>query len=132
MPERLLLAGFLLAHAGIHTGFIAPRPPRTAGGPEWPFELGRSWALKRLGVPPNVSRVLGLALVAATIAGFGLAAIAALGLLPALVWPVAMALGAIASLALLVLCFRPMLVVGLLIDIALLWAVLIVGWAPIT
>ena len=32
MPVELLAAGFLLAHAAIHVGFIAPPPPATADG----------------------------------------------------------------------------------------------------
>jgi hypothetical protein len=42
MLVRLAIAGFLLAHAAIHIGFISPRPPVTAGGPR-----GHStWAIR--------------------------------------------------------------------------------------
>ena len=41
MPVGLLVAGFLLAHAAIHVGFIAPPPPATADGPAWPFSTDR-------------------------------------------------------------------------------------------
>ena len=40
---KLALAGFLVVHALIHASFLTPAPPRTAGGPEWPFEMSRSW-----------------------------------------------------------------------------------------
>lgn len=130
MFPRLLLAGFLLAHTAIHVGFISPRPPSTGRGPQWPFELSRSWALTRLGVDADLGRVLGMALVAVTLGGLALAAIAALGFLPAAVWPAAAAIGAIASIALLVLFFRPWLVLGVGIDLVLLWAVLVMRWAP--
>ena len=130
MMFRLLVAGFLLAHGAIHAGFISPRPPATAGGPPWPFELGRSWILSPLGVDPALLRVLGLALVAATLAGLALGALGALGILPASAWAPSAAVGAVASIALLLLFFHPWLVLGLLIDIVLLWAVLVAGWRP--
>lgn len=132
MLPRLVLAGFLLAHAAIHAGFLSPRPPASAGGPAWPFELSHSWILTPLGVQPERARVLGMALVAATIGGFALAAIAGLGLLPAAIWPPGAAVGAIASVALLLLFFHPWLVLGLVIDLGLLWAVLVGGWTPPT
>jgi len=130
MFPRLLLVAFLLCHAAIHASFLAPRPPATAGGPSWPFELGRSWILTPLGLQPDLTRVLGMALVAATIGGFALAAIAALGLLPSGLWPPAAAVGAIASVALLLLFFHPWLVLGIAIDLGLLWAVLVADWMP--
>jgi hypothetical protein len=75
-------------------------------------------------------RRLALALVALTIAGFALAALAALGFLPTAVWPVAIAVGSVASLAVLAACFHPWLLLGVVIDVALLWACLVVGWQP--
>lgn len=130
MITRLALAAFLLAHGAIHAGFVSPRPPATAGGPAWPFTLDRSWLLAPLGAVPDVARLLGLALVAATVGGFALGAIAALGFLPASLWPVGVSLGAVASLALLLVFFHPWLVIGVAIDVALLWFVLVADWAP--
>lgn len=74
MISRLVVAGLLLAHAAIHAAFVAPRPPATAGGPAWPFDLGHSWILGPLGLDAEVGRVLGLALIAVTLGGFALAA----------------------------------------------------------
>jgi hypothetical protein len=130
MITRLAFAAFLLAHGAIHAGFVSPRPPVTAGGPAWPFTLDRSWLLAPLGVGPEVARLLGLALFAATMGGFASAAIAALGILPAALWPAGVAVGAVASLALLLLFFHPWLLLGIAIDLVLLWAVLIADWAP--
>jgi sterol desaturase/sphingolipid hydroxylase (fatty acid hydroxylase superfamily) len=127
---RLLLAGFLLAHAAIHAGFISKRPPAKPGAPPWPFDLGRSWLLGRLGAPAGTVRVLGLALVAATIGSFALAALATLGLLPAGAWGATVAVGSIASLALLLVGFHPWLVVGVAIDLLLLWVALVAAWTP--
>ena len=130
MIARLALAAFLVAHAGIHASFVSPRPPVTAGGPAWPFELGRSWLLTPLGVGPELSRLLGIALIAATISGFALAAVGTLGVAPAAAWTAGASLGAIASLALLILFFHPWLVLGIAIDLGLLWAALVADWGP--
>jgi hypothetical protein len=65
-----------------------------------------------------------------TVAGFGLAAVAALVLAPAGVWTAGVVVGAIASLALLGLFFHPWLVLGVAIDLVLLYAVLAVRWVP--
>jgi len=127
---RLLLAGFLLAHAAIHAGFVSKRPPAKPGAPPWPFDLGRSWLLARLGVPAGIVRILGLALVAATIGGFAFAALSTLGVLPAGTWGAAVVVGSIASLALLLVGFHPWLVVGLAIDLLLLWVALVAAWTP--
>lgn len=130
MPARLLLAGFLLAHAAIHAGFVSPAPAQTAGGPTWPFALDRSWLLSPLGLDSGLVRVLGLALSAATFGGYALAALATLGILPAGVWAGTVAVGTIASAALLLVFFRPWLAVGVGLDLVILWAVLLQSWTP--
>jgi hypothetical protein len=130
MASKWLIAGFLAAHAAIHASFIAPRPPATAGGPTWPFELGRSWLLGPLGLDGDATRMVGLALVAVTMAGFALAAIVAAGVAPGGLWPAAVAIGGVGSIALLGLYFSPWFVVGVAIDVVLLWAVLVANWGP--
>jgi hypothetical protein len=130
MITKLLFAGFLLAHGAIHGGFISPRPVAASGGPAWPFELTRSWVLSPLGIDPEMTRLVGTALVAATVAGFALAAVGTLGLLPDGAWTPALAVGAVASLALLALYFHPWLVVGIGIDALLLWATVVARWTP--
>jgi hypothetical protein len=120
---RLAVAAFLLAHAGIHAGFVSSRPAATAGGPPWPFDLGRSWALSNLGIDPEVGRLVGVALVALTFAGFALAALTSVGIVPAAIGPAAIVVGAVASIGVLSLFFHRWLVVGLAIDLALLWGV---------
>lgn len=130
MIAKLAIAAFLLAHAGIHAAFIAPRPPATAGGPTWPFELGSSWLLGPLGLRTEAARTLGTALVATTFAGFAVAAMAAIGILPPGLWAPTVAVGSITSIALIALFFHPWLVLGVAIDLVLLWAVLVAEWAP--
>jgi hypothetical protein len=126
---RLVVAGLLLGHALIHGGYLA-RAPATAGGPPWPFQLGHSWLLGRLGLEGAAARLLGTALVALTVGGFGLAALAAVGVAPGTMWAAGVAAGAAASLGLLVLFFHPWLALGVAIDLVLLWAVLGAGWTP--
>jgi hypothetical protein len=130
MSARLLVAAFLLGHAAIHTGFLAPRPPPTATGPTWPFVLDRSMILGSLGVDSARSQLIGMALVAITICGFALAAVAMLGMALAGLWSMAVAIGCVGSLGLLLLFFNRLLVLGVTIDLALLWAVFAMGWTP--
>jgi hypothetical protein len=131
MVTKLLVAGFLLAHGAIHASYLSPRPPVTAGGPSWPFELERSWLLSSFGLTPELTRTIGRALVAATIGGLGFAACVAAGIAPAALWAPAVSVGAVASGALLLLFFHPWLVIGLAIDAGLMWAALS-GWLPAT
>ncbi|MFL5726782.1 MAG: hypothetical protein ACJ765_02395 [Chloroflexota bacterium] len=130
MVMRLLVAGFLLAHAAIHLGFVTPAPAATAGGPPWPFATDHSWLFGRFGVGPAGTRVVGNVLVAVTLIAFTVAGVAGLGLVPAGLWAPALTVGATASLGLLIAFFHPWLVLGVAIDVGLLWGALIAGWAP--
>jgi hypothetical protein len=127
---KLILAAFLFAHGMIHMSYLMPRPPATASGPSWPFALDRSWVLSPLGVASGAMRVMGLALALVTVAAFTVAAASVLGVVPQPLWTAAVAVGAASSLGLLVVFFHPWLVVGLLIDLALLGATLIARWTP--
>jgi hypothetical protein len=126
---KLLVAAFLVAHALIHASYLAPAPPRTAGGPEWPFEMTRSWLVSALQLDPGLVRIAGTAVVAVTVALLVVAGLAAAGwFVPAAWWPALAASGAAASLATLLVFFHPWIVLGIAIDLALLWAVLALGW----
>jgi hypothetical protein len=102
MLVRPALAEFLLVHAVIHVAFVAPAPPVTADGPAWPFTTTNSWLFSRLGVVPDAASLIGTALVATTIAGLALAALCAIGFLPASIWLPAIAIGAASSTGLLI------------------------------
>ena len=128
---ELLLGAFLAAHALIHVSFLTPAPPRTAGGPEWPFEMARSWLVTGVGLDAALIRALGTALVVATIALLAAAGLATVGwMVPPDWWSALVVGGAAASALTLILFFHPWLVLGLAIDAALLWAVLVMGWSP--
>ena len=125
-----LPAILLLAHGLIHASFISPRPPATAGGPEWPFELSRSWLLSPLGLDGEASRAVGLLLLVVTVVAFSVAAASAAGIWAQPLFVPAVGAGATASLALLVLFFHPWLVLGIAIDAVLLWAAFVARWTP--
>ena len=127
---KLALAGFLVVHALIHASFLSPAPPRTAGGPEWPFEMSRSWLVTSFGLDPGIVRPFGTALVVVSACLLLLAGLATLGwLVPSGWWPGLLLGGAVGSAAVLVLFFHPWLLLGFVIDAVLLWAV-VAGWTP--
>ena len=127
---KLLLAAFIAAHALIHASYLTPAPPRTAGGPEWPFELTQSWLVTALQIDPAVARLLGISLATVTVVFLLGSALAAAGwIVPADMWPALTMAGAVASLLTLGLFFHPWLILGVAIDAALMWAVL-AGWRP--
>ena len=130
-----LLAGLILAHGLIHLMFLAPAPPRTvaasAGGPTWPFELDASWLTERVGAATvtTVGRTLVVAVAGCSV----LAALATVGVLvPSALWSALVVSAAGCSLLLLVIAFDPKLVLGVGIDLALLWLALWSGWTPVT
>jgi len=130
---RWLFAALLVAHGVVHLLFLVPTPGAegTGGGGAWPFDLGRSWAVARLGIDAGVVRAIALLLIAVTIGAFLLAGLATVGVLvPAGGWAPLVVVGSIASLALLVLAFDPQLVLGLGLDLVLLWVVASSAWRP--
>jgi hypothetical protein len=128
-----LLAALLVGHGWVHVMFVSPRPKASAvtvGGPHWPFDMGRSWLIGA-GLGPGLVRSVGVALTAVVLATFTLAALSTIGLLvPADWWPALIMIGAAASLALLGLVFSPMLLLGVAIDLVLLWVALASAWSP--
>ena len=131
MAMKLLLAAFLVAHALIHASYLAPAPPKTAGGPEWPFEMANSWLVTSIGLDPALVRALGTALIVVTVALLAGAALATLGVLvPAASWPSLVVGGAAASAVTLTVFFHPWILLGFAIDAALLWGVLVADWLP--
>ena len=121
-----------MAHGLIHVSYLTPAPPRTAAGPEWPFELSRSWLVTGLRLDPRMARTLGAALVAGTATLLVAAGLATGGwLIPAAWWEGLVLSGAVLSILTLGFFFHPWLILGLAIDAALLWVVLVSGWQPV-
>lgn len=128
---KLILALFLAAHGLIHGSFISPAPARTADGPEWPFELTRSWLVTGLQLDPALVRPFGAGLALTATALLVLAGMATAGwLVPTSWWTGLAVAGAATSLVTLLLFFHPWLVLGVLIDVVLLWSVIGAGWTP--
>ena len=126
---RVLFGLFLVAHGLIHTGFVTRAPAASPGAPEWPFAMGRSWLISGAGIDEAVIRALGTALVLVTLVAFVGAGLAWFGfLVPAEWWPAFVIVGSIASIGLLLAFFHPWLILGLAIDLVLLYLVIGSGW----
>jgi hypothetical protein len=128
---RWLLAALLIGHGVVHVMFAVPAPAATGGGPDWPFDMARSWAITGTALDLNVVRAVGVALIAVVVIGFALAALSTVGIVvPSGWWQVTVAVSAVASAVLLILFLEPQLVLGLGIDAALLWVVVARAWMP--
>lgn len=128
----ILVALFLVGHGLIHFSYLTPAPPRSADGPQWPFELTRSWLVTGLHLDPDVVRAVGVALASGTVALLVAAGLCAAGwLVPSSWWATLVISGSMSSILTLALFFHPWLILGFAIDGALLWAVLAAGWQPI-
>ena len=128
---RWLLAALLIGHGVVHVFFAVPTPAASDGGAAWPFDMAQSWAVTRAGLDLNLVRVIGAILIVVTVGAFALAALSTVGIIvPVGWWQPTIALGAIASAAMLVLFFEPQLVLGLGIDAVLLWVVVTRAWVP--
>ncbi len=126
-----LLAALLVAHGLIHLLFFVPQPAATAGGPEWPFDMARSWAVTGAGVDLGVVRAIGVALIAVVVVGFVTAGLATAGIVvPPDWWRAAVVASAAASIVALALFFNPQLVLGLAIDASLICVVVSAAWVP--
>ena len=115
---RIVLGVLLVAHGLVHLLWFAPNDD-----PAWPFRLDRSGLLSGA-----AQRPVAIALIALTVAGFGLLGLAVWGV-PGLasIWP-GLAIGAaVASLAALVLLWDRQLLVGVAIDAAV---VVVALWRP--
>ena len=114
---RVVVGLLLAAHGLVHLLYLAPE----ARNPSYPFTLEDSWL-----VPGAARRPLALALLAATIAAFGLLALAVWGV-PGLAhqWPALAIAGASSSLALLIAFWDARLLFGVALDAALIAAAVI-------
>lgn len=129
------LAALLLAHGWVHLMFVFPAPEAasaTAGGLAYPFDMGRSWLIANVGLDAGLVRSIGIVVMAVTLAGFSLAALATVGwLVPAGWWAGLVLASAAASTLLLLLFFSPALLVGFAINAALWWLVAVSVWMPV-
>lgn len=124
---RVLAVIFLIAHGWVHYSLTRVPPPQPGAlrTPFWPSPkrdaVDSRWLAARLGLPPAALRTVGYILVLLSAVGFTLAGILLLAaaVLPSL-WILLAGAAAILSLALLVLYGHPWLVLGVVIDLAIL------------
>lgn len=104
---RVVAGGLLVAHGLVHLLYVVDDVPE--------FTLERSWLL-----PDPARRTVGLALMAATIAGFALVGLAVWGV-PGLagLWPTLTLMASVTSLVLLLTFWNGRLVFGVALAIAL-------------
>lgn len=88
--------------------------------------------MTRAGLNAGQVRLAGTVLVALTVIGFGLAALGAAGwIVPDELWRPLVVGSVAASALLLTFFFHPFLVLGFVIDAAILWAVFVLSWSPL-
>lgn len=131
MMLKIGLGIFLIVHGLVHSFLaIAPNPGDPDGKPGAFFTTGeRSWLLSQSGLDAPAIRWIGIILVALSTLGFVLAGLGILGV-PGLVtiWRTVAVVSACLSLLLLILFWHPWLIIGVLIDIAVLIALLWAKW----
>ena len=128
---RWLLAALLIGHGLVHLLFAVPAAASESGSGQWPFDIDRSWAITAGHLGTATVRLVATILIAITVGGFVLAGLASLGVaVPANWWAPLVTVAAIASMALLVVCFDPQLVLGMGIDAILLWIAATRAWMP--
>lgn len=131
---KWLLAGLLFAHGWVHVMLVFPQPETaTAGGTEWPFDMGRSWLISGVGLDAGLVRNVGVVVMVAVFAGFLLTALSTVGILVPTSWWSGLIIGsAIGSTLLLGLFFTPTFLLGFAINVALVWLVVASTWSPST
>ena len=123
---RLVTGAFLILHGLIHLGAaVAARPGASREG-LWAFFTTDSWLLGGQG--PQVRRPVGIALFVLASVGFVLAGLAELLGLGA--WRVVAVASALDSLLLLILYWHRLLEVVVLLNVAILVALLWARWPP--
>jgi hypothetical protein len=126
-----LLALLLAAHGWVHLMYLFPKPSVTPGAPPYPFDFDRSWLIDRARLDAGRVRQLGTLLVVGVAILHTLAALSTVGLLvPGSWWAGLVVAAALSSSLALALLWSPTLLLGVIIDLALLWLVASGTWSP--
>ncbi len=121
---KILFGMFLVAHALMHASYLTPKPD----DPKYPFYFDKSWSAGLLG---SAASWVGTSLVVLTLLSFGLAALGYVGVGGlAGAWKELATAGAVMSLTTLVVFWHPWLVLGIAIDLALIYALVQLDWSP--
>lgn len=117
---KIIAALFLFFHGLIHLGFVTPAPD----DPKYPFRTDQSWLLGASG------KSVAIAIASLVVIGYALTALAAFGV-PGLkeIWKPLLLGSTVASLILLGLWWHNWLILGVLIDLAIIAGVLWWGWS---
>jgi hypothetical protein len=129
-----LLAFLLAAHGWVHVLFLFPKPAADAAGGDaaaYPFDFRLSWLHHRGGLDMRLVRAAGSALTVLVLLLHTLAALATVALLvPTDWWAALVVAAALSSMLFLALFWSPLLLLGIVIDLGLLWMVLFNAWSP--
>ena len=128
---EIALAVLLIAHGLVHSILAsAPNPAAAIAKPGAFFtSVERTWLLPQRGISASTIRWTGIILVVISTVGFVMAGLGILGI-PGLstIWRSAAVVSASVSLLLLILFWHPWLVIGVLIDVAVLATLLWANW----
>ena len=125
-----IVAIFLILHGLVHAILAMVPNPKDPGSGFATF-FSQSWLLSSLGLSQSTGRSIAILLAIIATIGFIATGLALLDILVPFDWwrPLALA-SAVISLLLLVIFWNTYLIVGVLIDIALLVALLAFNWTP--
>ena len=125
-----IVAIFLILHGLVHAILALVPDPNTLGAGFATF-FSRSWLFSGLGLSPSTGRPIAILLAAIAAIGFVAAGLALLGFLVPFDWWRSLAIAsAVVSLLLLVVFWNTYLIVGILIDIAILVTLIFFNWRP--
>ena len=121
----------LVAHGLVHAGLAAaPDPNESESRPGAFFTAPqRSWLLPQLGLKPAAIRWSGILLFVFTTLGFILAGLGVFGV-PGLaeLWRTSAVVSAVLSLLLLLLFWHPWIILGVLIDVGIIFSLVWADW----
>jgi hypothetical protein len=127
---KTIVAIFLILHGLVHV-ILAMVPDPNEPGAGFATFFSQSWLLNGLGLSPSAGRPIAIILAVIATIGFVTAGLALLGFMVPFDWWRSLAIfSAVVSLLLLVVFWNTYLIVGILIDVAILVALLVFNWTP--
>lgn len=119
---KILLGLFLIAHGLLHASYLTPKPDDAM----YPFSFDKGWFA---GIAGSAAKPIGSTLAVIVIISFILAGLSIFGF-PGLagLWKIFTIIGAVSSLLLLALFWHPWLILGILINLLLLYGAVKLRW----
>jgi len=131
---KIVLGILIIAHGFVHAILaVAPNPADANAKPGAFFTTAeRSWLLPQLSLSASAVQWIGIILVVLSTLGFVLAGLGVFGIAGiSAIWRTMAVISSCISLVLLIVFWHPWLPVGVLIDIAILVALLWAKWPPV-